>query len=353
VKDLNQTKIPFSLNASILQAPPMELLQKIEVLTHVGSQLKKPDAALQQKMEEAYQKNKWFTIENTLLALENIADRFLNTDNLNQWLSDYPVDHGKKKVGIIMAGNIPLVGFHDFLCLIVSGHSGKIKLSFRDDVLLPYIMTMINTIDGEVLKDITLEDQLKGMDAYVTTGSNNTSRYFLYYFGKYAHLIRSHRNGVAVLTGNETNEEIHQLGKDIFSFFGLGCRNVSKLYVPKGYDFSFFLENLSAYQSIIQHNKYKNNYDYHRAVLLLNKTPHLANDLLILVASEKIASPVASLYYEFYENAIELNQKLESRRSEIQCIVGWNGMPFGTTQSPELWDYADGVDTMKFLSELN
>ena len=341
------------LNAQFYRSFYMELSQKIEVLSQVGSQLKKPDAALQHKMEEAWQKNKWFTIENTLLALENIADRFLNKQKLNQWLSDYPVDHSKKKVGVIMAGNIPLVGFHDFLCLILSGHSAKIKLSSKDDVLLPYLMTMINTLDDEVLKDTALEDQLKGMDAYITTGSNNTSRYFLYYFGKYPHLIRGHRNGVAVLTGKETGEEIHRLGKDIFSFFGLGCRNVSKLYVPKNYDFSFLLENLSAYQSIIQHNKYKNNYDYHRTVLLLNKTPHLANDFLMLVESEKIASPVASLYYEFYEDENELNGKLESHQENIQCIVGLKGIPYGTSQSPELWDYADGVDTMKFLSGLN
>jgi len=332
----------------------MDIENRMTLLMKLHEEVMSGNDVLNPAIEKAYQHNKWFTPENTRLALKNIREQFLDEEKLKKWISSYPLYRKTPKlVGIVMAGNIPLVGFHDFLCAFISGNRVVVKLSSKDDVLFPFLMNELTRLDSGVKDLIFVSEILKGIDAVIATGSNNSSRYFEYYFGKYPHIIRKNRNAVAVLMGNETQEEIEQLGFDMFSYFGLGCRNVSKLMVPKNYDFTFFFQSLEKYSSLSQHNKYKNNYDYNRAILLVNKTPHFANEFLMIKEDIQVASPVALLHYEFYEDKNDLQAKLKRDEETIQCIIGKDFIPFGKSQSPELWDYADNVDTMKFLSELN
>ena len=309
---------------------------------------------LNDKMNEAYVKNNWFTIENQKIMLSSIANNFLNEEKLFNWINNYNYsDTPPKKIGLVMAGNIPLVGFHDLLCVWLSGNIGLVKLSSKDEVLLPFLVQQLERI-SPVFKERTIfAERLNDADAIIATGSNNSARYFEYYFKDKPHIIRSSRNSVAVLDGNETNEEILSLGKDIFRYFGLGCRNVSKLYLPEGYDPTAIYKTLSLYSDISYHNKYKNNFDYNCTILLMNKTPHFANEFLILQESEAIASRIATVHYEFYKSESDLNEKLSARKNDIQCIIGKKYIPFGQSQEPSLVDYADNIDTMKFLSELN
>ncbi|MFI5134620.1 MAG: acyl-CoA reductase [Chitinophagales bacterium] len=332
----------------------MDIKNRMTLLSKLAEEMQNKNDELDSVIEKAYQHNKWFTPENMRLAVKNIREQFLDEQKLKQWISNYRfMEKNPKRVGIVMAGNIPLVGFHDFLCVFISGNSVMVKLSSKDDVLFPFFLNKMIGLDSEIADLVSASEILKGMDAVIATGSNNSSRHFEYYFGKYPHIIRKNRNAVAVLQGNESKEEIGELGFDIFSYFGLGCRNVSKLMVPMDYDFNFFFQSLEKFSKLNEHNKYKNNYDYNRAIHLLNKTPHLANDFLILKEDVQVASPVAQLNYEFYADENDLNEKLKRDEEIIQCIVGKGFIPFGKSQSPELWDYADNVDTMKFLSELN
>ena len=332
----------------------MNLERRIRDLLSLADVLAERNEELNQVIEEAFQHNKWFTGENISLALKNIHDQFLKKEKLETWISKYETGLVKhpKTVGMVMAGNIPLVGFHDFLCVFLSGHKGLIKLSSKDDVLFPFLLKKLFEIDEELKHSISISEIIKGMDAVIATGSNNSSRYFQYYFGKYPHIIRKNRSSVAVLRGSESEEDLVNLGSDIFSYFGLGCRNVSKLFVPENYSFDFFFESLQPFNYLKEHNKYKNNFDYNYAVLLLNKTPFLNNEFLMMREEQQVSSPVAMLNYEFYRNENDLLQKLGRDASAIQCVAGKEFIPFGKTQSPELWDYADNVDTMKFLTAL-
>lgn len=309
---------------------------------------------VQEVSEEAYQHNKWFTSDNIFLALNSIRDHFLDEKRLYDWLSCYPLPENfqRKTIGLIMAGNIPMVGFHDLLCVMCAGHRALIKFSSKDNILLPWFLAKLFEIDSSWKELIIATDLLKGIDAAIATGSNNSSRYFKYYFGKYPHIIRKNRGSIAVFTGNESATDMLKLGSDIFSYFGLGCRNVSKLMVPEGYTFDHFFRSIDSFKHVMNHNKYKNNYDYNRTLLLLNKTPHLANDFLMLCEDERIVSPVAIVYYEFYKEENELNEKISRESGNIQCIAGSHFIPFGKTQFPELGDYADRVDTMEFLMSL-
>ncbi len=329
----------------------MTLEQRIKILTTFKTFLSNGNEELQHVIEKAYQHNKWFTPENTTLALKNICDEFLSEEKIRDWLLKYEIkeNDSPKIIGIVMAGNLPLVGFHDFMCVFVSGNKSLIKLSSKDDVLFPFIQKKLFEIDEELKHRISVTEILKGMNAVIATGSNNSSRYFQYYFGKYPHIIRRSRSSVAVLRGNETKTDLENLGFDIFSYFGLGCRNVSKLLVPRGYNFNFFFESMEKYAEIRNHNKYKNNFDYNSALLSMNHSPHLLNDFIIVKEEKQITSPVSVLHYEFYESEKELQQILKRDDENIQCVVGQNFMPFGQTQSPHLWDYADGVDVMEFL----
>jgi hypothetical protein len=317
---------------------------------------------LKERIEGAVHHNGWFTLENVLFSLEQWSQA-LTLDNLQKWHSNYDFSKVEPKtVGIIMAGNIPLVGFHDFISVLVSGHKVLVKQSSNDKLLLPVIADYLKTIAPEWQEKIELlpdsadgASKMTNFDAIIATGSNNTARYFEYYFAGKPSIIRKNRNSVAVLTGNETSEELSALAEDIFRYYGLGCRNVSKLYVPKNYDFNAFFEAVYSWNSIINQAKYANNYDYNKAVYLMSQFKLLENGFLILKEDESLNSPIATLFYETYEDFEAVKKELDSRKEEIQCVVGRevieNEVSFGNTQHPQLWDYADSVDTLHFLTE--
>lgn len=300
--------------------------------------------------------NGWFTKDNVCFALQSWA-KALTKENLDKWLNPYNFTIVEpKKIGLILAGNIPLVGFHDLLSVLISGHEAIVKLSSNDQHLVKFLVKYLIALDNNFAQKITfIEGKLEGFDAVIATGSNNTSRYFEYYFKDKPNIIRKNRNSVAILTGNETKEELEALAEDIFRYFGLGCRNVSKIFIPKEYDFTLFFESIFSFGEIIHYEKYANNYDYNKAVFLMSNFKLLDNEFLILKEDESYASPIASLYYEYYDNAASLNNKLKEDSEKIQCIVGKNNenfISFGKTQKPELWDYADNVDTIDFLINL-
>lgn len=341
----------------------MTIQQRISALSKWGSALQaliddlpeNPENPFFKAIVQAQNKNAWFLKSNSINALKEVCN-LLESNSLNKLLKAY-VELEKelvapKVIGIVMAGNIPLVGFHDLLFVLVSGHKAKVRLSSDDSVLIPTITEILFEMHPEFKNQVEFVSQLSGMDAVIATGSNNTARYFDYYFGKYPSLIRKNRNSVAVLNGNESDQELTQLGHDIFDYFGLGCRNVSKLYVPEGYSFNQFFAALEVFSPIMEHNKFMNNYDYHRALFLLDGIPFLTNNFLIVRENEAYATPVSVLHYEYYSSLNELELKLASDKELIQCRVGVNGLPFGSAQQPDILDYADGVDTMKWLLSL-
>ena len=250
-----------------------------------------------------------------------------------------------------MAGNIPLVGFHDWLCVFISGHKAMVKLSSRDKVLLPHLVDKLISWDPRVEEYTSFSDMLKGCDAYIATGSNNSSRYFEYYFGKYPHFIRRNRTSVAILTGTENQADLEKLADDVFQYFGLGCRNVTKIYVPRDYDFIPLLNAFRKYDHLADHHKFRNNYDYNLALHLLNKVVYMSTASLLLVEQPSFFSPISQLNYETYEDADKVRGQLLSS-ADIQCLVGETGVPFGMAQSPAITDYADGINTLQFLMEI-
>lgn len=307
---------------------------------------------------QAEQQNSWFTQHNLTFARTTWATTLLEA-NIKRWLSAYKLSElqNVKKILLIMAGNIPLVGFHDLLCVWVSGHKAVVKLSSEDKLLLPFIVEQLRDLIPEWAEAVTFSDEkVTDFDAVIATGSNNTARYFEYYFGKKPHIIRKNRNSVAVLTGKETQEELTALGKDIFQYYGLGCRSVSKLFVAKNYSFDAFFQAIYAYRDIINEQKYANNYDYNKAVYLMSLYKLLENGFLILKEDKSYASPIATLFYEYYTDTEALKKQLITDTEQIQCVVAKGLLPdeiaFGNTQIPQLWEYADNVDTLKFLSNL-
>ena len=327
-----------------------------------------------QKSETKYQKilhaasekasiaNPWFTNSSIQEAIQSIGLSLKQT-HLENWIAQYPEltkqTENPKKIGVVNAGNLPLVGFHDFLSVLLSGHIYYAKLSSKDEHLPKAIARILIEIEPEFKERIIFEKKfLKQFDAIIATGSNNTSRYFHYYFRKYPHIIRKNRNGTAVLTGQEEDEELASLGNDIFLYFGMGCRNVSKLYLPRGFDLNRLFNNLEHYHSIIDHHKYANNYDYNKAVFTMNMAPHLDNGFLLLKEDEQISSPISVLYYEWYHDLNVVRNSLKQKQEQIQCIVTHSEkfperVNFGKAQYPALWDYADNLDTMSFLISLN
>lgn len=331
--------------------------QNINNLVRLGELLSKTEQ-FNDIFDKAEQQNSWFTRANVIFAFKSWSEA-LSKNNVQQWLSQYqlPQATSPKKILIIMAGNLPLVGFHDLLCVLVAGHKAIVKLSTDDRVLLPYLITQIRTFAPEWAEAVVFtDDKVTEYDAVIATGSDNTARYFEYYFGKKAHIIRKNRHSVAVLTGEETPEELQDLGKDIFLYYGLGCRSVSKLFVPQGYDFDLLFQAIYPYKDIIEEQKYANNYDYNKAVYLMSLYKLLENGFLLLKEDEHYGSPIATLFYEYYTNKEALKKKLATDREKIQCVVGHNfidgEIPFGQTQTPKLWDYADGVNTLTFLLNL-
>lgn len=335
----------------------MNLENRIRVLTALGYHLQQKDEYLQAVIQRTHFNNQWFTVENQNLAVNAIATNFLAPAKLEEWLEKYPLKDPKapKSIGLVLAGNIPLVGFHDILCVFIAGYKAKIKLSDKDPFLLPYLLKLLKGFDARTESYFEIVPQLKDFDAVIATGSNNSARYFEAYFGKYPHIIRKNRNGIAILNGKESKEDTRALGLDIFQYYGLGCRNVSKLYLPQGYNFQPLLESLHEYREVILNSKYKNNFDYNYALYVLNKVDYQANGCIILLEDQTLTSRIAALHYEYYKDVNELKQEIKARKAEIQCIVsqaGWLDFPtfsFGKAQEPELWDYADGVDTLAFL----
>jgi hypothetical protein len=302
----------------------------------------------------AEEHNGWFTKENILFALEGWAN-LLTENNLTTWLKPYQIENiQQKKVAIIMAGNIPLVGFHDFLAVLITGHQVVVKQSSNDKHLLPFLAKYLEYVEPNFKGLISFtEEKLERFDAVIATGSNNTARYFEYYFKDKPSIIRNNRNSVAVLTGSESLEELKNLSEDIFRYYGLGCRNVSKIFVPRGYNFNAFFESVYHWHPIIDKAKYANNYDYNKAVYLMSEFDMLENGFLMIKEDESFSSPIATVFYEFYDSFNELKDHLKSKENQIQCIVSngfiENEIPFGKTQKPELWDYADNVDSIAFL----
>ncbi|WP_395077541.1 acyl-CoA reductase [Flavobacterium sp.] len=298
--------------------------------------------------------NGWYTPENVFFSIQSWATA-LTDENLDIWISNYDFSNSNSKnIGIILAGNIPLVGFHDFLSVLISGHNVMVKTSSNDQHLLPFLAKYLISVNPEFRNHITfVEGKLENFDAVIATGSNNTARYFEYYFKDRPSIIRKSRNSVAVLNGQESPAQMIALGEDIFRYFGLGCRSVSKLFIPRNYNFDLFFNGIFSYQDVIKYEKYANNYDYNKAVFLMSNFKLLDNEFLTIKEDSSYASPIASVFYEYYDNLADLKERLEKDNDQIQCVVSnnliENSVNFGQTQKPNLWDYADNVDTIKFL----
>lgn len=301
--------------------------------------------------------NGWFTKEQVCFAVNSWSEA-LTDENLSKWLSNYDFSKVQPKtIGIILAGNIPLVGFHDFISVLLSGHTALVKTSSNDKHLIKFLADYLIAVDKSLEERIQFIDgKLENFDAVIATGSNNTARYFDYYFRNVPSIIRKNRNSVAILTGKESQNDLMNLGEDIFRYFGLGCRNVSKLFVPSGYNFDSFFKAIYNYQEVIQYEKYANNYDYNKAVFLMSNYQLLDNGFLMIKEDKHYSSPIAAVFYEYYDSIVDLKKRLTHEDEQIQCIVSngltQNSIPFGQTQKPQLWDYADNVDTMEFLCAL-
>lgn len=300
-----------------------------------------------------FQSNGWFTEANIKKALLSWSTA-LTEENLHKWLSQYPLREGPaKNVGIICAGNIPLVGFHDVLSVLIAGHNALVKLSSDDNLLIPGLLQIATKFDPSLASRYKIiPHKMDGFEAVIATGSTNTSRYFQYYFKHLPHIIRKGRTSVAILDGTETQEQLTKLGYDVFDYFGLGCRSVAKIYIPEEYDLDKFFGAIYPFNTVVNHNKYANNYDYNKAVWLLNREDLLDNGFILLKEDKSLASPVASLFYERYDHIAEVYSFLDSKSEEIQCIVSKERIAFGQTQCPMLWDYADNIDTVQFLINL-
>ena len=342
----------------------MDLQERIKAFTEVGNIIRNTltggkgvfEEKLDSLVRDQYFLNPWFTEDNVRTALESVSS-MLTEKNLVRWTSVYPEleqEHDPFSVGVIMAGNIPLVGFHDFLSVLISGNYIIARTSSKDPDLIRCIGDILSSVNSEFTGRIKFTDALmKGFDAVIATGSDNSARYFDYYFGKYPGIIRKNRNSVAIIEGNETDEELTALGRDIFTYFGLGCRNVSKIYIPYGYGIDRLLRSWEGFSDIIHHSKYANNYEYNMAVYLVNKEAFLDNGFILLKENKGFSSPISVLYYEYYVSAKEAYDLVSHGNEKIQCVTGSKGIPFGKAQMPELWDYADNIDTIEFLLKKN
>ncbi len=334
----------------------MTLPERIAAFISLGETLNNLTPAEKQDLAyRAANENAWFDAQNVTNALNGII-YLLDKQNLEDWLFVYDLNNiSAKKVGVVMAGNIPMVGFHDFLAVLLAGHQIYAKLSSTDTYLMKYIAQKLITVESRFIDYIYFAETLKDVDAIIATGSDNTARYFEYYFAKKPHIIRRNRSSLGILTGHETTEELAALGQDIFYYYGLGCRNVSKVLVPEGYNFIPFFEAIESYNYIASHHKYRNNYDYNKSILLVNQTSHLDNGFLLVTPSAQLVSPISVLFYETYTDLADLNLKRAALKDKLQCVVSAGGLldksiPFGEAQCPAVWDYADGVDTLAFLS---
>ncbi len=331
----------------------MNVQERINLMIKAGEYLKADGEEWHQAKQQAFYKNGWFTTDFSQHAALQIANNFLTEEALQKWVAHYHIDDNitPKNIGIIMAGNIPMVGFHDMLSVFISGHYQTVKLSSKDDILLKHLVKYLYSLDIEIQNYISFADMLKGCDGYIATGGNSAAKAFLEYFGKYPNIIRKNRTSVAVITGNETDEELKLLAEDIHLYFGLGCRNVTKLYVPADYNFERLLTSFSDFKHFGDHHKYKNNYDYNLSIILLNNIYYMTNEATILTEKTAMFSPISQLYYEYYNDKEKLTEFLQ-QQEDVQCIVGKNFVPFGQAQNPDLFTYADGEDSMQFLLEI-
>jgi hypothetical protein len=332
----------------------MNLQQRADLMKRLGEYILSTDSQWLTAKQKASVENGWFTPEFIDLATTNIAQAMLTPAALQTWITQYNIpatNPAPKNVGIVMAGNIPLVGFHDFLCVFISGHRQTIKPSSKDEVLIRHLVQQLHTWEPATEALIAFQPMLKGCDAYIATGSNNSARYFDYYFSKYPHIIRRNRTSVAILNGDETGEDLALLADDVYQYFGLGCRNVTKLYLPEGYDFVPLLDTFRKYNYLADHFKYKNNYDYQLALLLLNKVYYMSNESILLQENDGLFSPISQLHFSYYKDEQEVAATLRASE-DVQCIVGRKYTPFGQAQQPSLTDYADGIDTLQFLLSL-
>lgn len=335
----------------------MEIEERVAAFVKLGEFIKNlPEEKFKSLADSIRIENPWFIESSLQMAVSGIS-RYLDAASLIDWVNSYsPVKHNPHTILLIMAGNIPLAGFHDFLCVLIHGDIALVKLSSKDTVLLKFLAAKLIEINPEFSSMIKFEQTFKNFDAVIATGSDNSSRYFDYYFGKYPHIIRKNRTSIAILNGTENEADFTALGSDVFTYFGLGCRNVSKIFLPHGFDFHQLFQGWRSFESITLHHKYHNNYYYQKSILTVSQLPHLDNGFVLLQESEKLVSPLAVVYYEFYNNQEELTYSLGQLDTKLQCIVG-NGFPafikFGQTQMPGLMDYADGIDTLAFLKNLN
>ena len=342
----------------------MDIRERIESFSTLGAILRdslegkqtKYSERLHHLIETQHLKNAWFTPDNVRLAIKSIAEQLTN-ENLTKWTDAYPglqQSHEPLTVGVIMAGNRPLVGFHDLLSVLITGNRLMAKPSSKDPDLIRFTGDILCDINKGFSEKIKFAgDILSGFDAIIATGSDNTSRYFDYYFGRYPNIIRRNRSSIGILTGNETDMELRDLGLDVFSYFGLGCRNISKVFVPSGYDLTKMTGQWGNYSGLINHSKYANNYDFNKAVYLVNKEKFTDTGFLLVKEDRGLSSPLAVLWFEYYNSPRELTEITGGLREKIQCITGKGFIPFGKSQSTALWDYADGVDTIEFLLKKN
>lgn len=331
----------------------MNVQQRIDLLAQLGAYMTSENEAWQKTKKEAESQNPWFKPEFIDEAVKTISSEYLDKNKLEKWAQQYDIPSVQphpKTVGVVMAGNIPLVGFHDFLCVFISGHRIRIKPSSKDERLISHLIGKLYEWENETQNYITIEDKIQNCDAYIATGSNNSGRYFEYYFSKYPNIIRRNRTSVAWLDGTESAEQLALLAKDIQIYFGLGCRNVTKLYVPEDYDFIPLLSALHQYDHFLDFHKYKHNFDYRLAILMINRKHYMVGGSVILSENTELFSPISQINYEYYSDKNKKNELIH--HAEIQCIVSKEDIPFGQSQHPGLSDFADGIDTLRFLLAL-
>ena len=349
--NIRQKKYRLILNSKILTRK-----QRIDAFVKLGEYLRSAEMDHASILDIAVHKNAWYTKANIQQQIKAIAHN-LTEEKLSKWLKDVPDTDQNKSVGLVLAGNLPLVGFHDIMCVLLAGFIAKIKVSSDDAGLTKFVLDKLIEIEPLFKEQIQLVDKLENFDLVIATGSNNSARYFEYYFGKKPHIIRKNRNSLSVLTGKESDEELQKLGHDIFDYFGLGCRSVSKIFIPEGYDIVHLLNNLESFHPIKDHAKYNNNYDFNKSIYLINKNKHFDNGFLLLKEDSSLGSPLAVVHFEYYKDLAEVEKYIIDHQDEIQCITSDVELhagdvpvfPFGASQYPALDDYADNVNTLSFL----
>lgn len=339
----------------------LTLGQRIAGLAALGTRLTQQlgSSEIEPVLSRAAAENGWFSPDQSRAAIQSLAEDMLKSETLNAWASRYALEDKivSKKIGLVMAGNIPLVGMHDLFAVLLSGHRALIVASSKDEVLTEWMISQIEIASPGLGKFIEIAEKLTRADAVIATGSNNTMKYFQQYFSKKPHILRGSKTSAAVITGKETEEDFEALGREIFSFYGLGCRNVSKLFVPEGYDFVPMLDAFRLFAPVVENNKYWHNYEYYKAIYLVNRTVHLDTGFLLVKADTASASPPGNLFYQTYGPAEPLAEELSAGK-QWQCIYsagkvdGVKTLPFGEGQHPNPWDYADNTDTIAFLLSL-